>query len=179
MNFHGVDQILSGKSALVGPVVAATFGGVSRLAITAQEYSPTGLALWVLACGVAGAFFTALPKLVGIITGAKYSQRVLIDSETKSLIDRMHTDYKAMVREAQFQKNQQKRIAALERRAKHNVLNAYGALALHANQVMRDFEQMGGKPEPFTVKSYTEMVGEEDEKIERILAEHCDEEEEK
>jgi len=171
MHLYGLDDLIHNKSLLVAPVIAAVVGGTSRMLAVVGEQTPTGIALWILASGACGALFAGLAKLVSSWFSAKHNQRILIDSETATLIERLHGDYKSQIREAQFEKNRQKRIAALKTRQTHNVLNAYGALAMYTNEVVRELERAGVKPEGFRVSSYTELVGEEDEKIERILAE--------
>jgi len=173
MNLQGLDNIIHGKSIVLAPIFAAAMGGASRTLAAIGEQTPAGIALWVMACGASGAVFAGAAKLASTWFTAKHNQRALIDTETKDLIERLHNDYRAMIKEAQFQKNQQKRIAALERRAKHNVLNAYGALGMYANDLVHELERLGAKPEePCRVVPYSELVGAEDEKIEKILAEH-------
>jgi len=171
MNLHGLDNIVHGKSLIMAPIFAAVIGGASRTLAALGEQTPAGIALWLMACGASGAVFAGAAKLASAFFTARHNQRTLLDTETRQLIERLHTDYQERIMEAQFQKNQQKRIAAIERRAKHDVLNAYGALGMAACDMAKQLKDAGQEHVEFRVVPYTELVGVHDEKIERILAE--------
>lgn len=120
------------------------------------------------AFGALGAWFVNRPRMVLARKDADASESGVRESETKALIGRMTDLHVAEVKFYQQRVSEKDLIITLERKSKHKAINEWtGALAMVAvlQSLLRD---AGKTPPSFHPKTYFEIVGEEDRKIENI-----------
>jgi hypothetical protein len=111
----------------------------------------------VALCGAAGAFFGALPKIIIAMSGS----RSVLAKELRILLDRTHRLEQRIV---------------LEQAAKHILQSEHNNAAIHVMNLEALLVKAGTEPPPFVIRSYREMLGPTDKKIQALMLDGDEEE---
>ena len=139
MNAEAVASFAVGKSPFIGAIISALLGGIVDTTGLIHSGNTT---LFVALCGLAGAFFASLPKIIAARSHAKMSESEFVGKETRELVK--------MLRKQNVNYDS---ILSLQVAARHNIQGFFQAAVWRINLLEDELERAGlqvihGKYEP-------------------------------
>ena len=147
---------LAGKGSVI---VAGALGGGMTMAFGwfAQGQNTTIVIVGVLST-VLAALLANWARIITAKSTAKTSERTLLDTEMKDLIDRLHSSYELLLNDARHQESQQKKIAAIRAAVNHKMQSELQRLAWQISFLEMQLRRADVEPEPFRIMPYDELL---------------------
>lgn len=159
-------ELIVAKTSIWAVSLSGLFGFTLAQILTNQWALSAGAA--VLAGLTGGGLVAAMAKVITARAQARSSDAVTRETAAESVFRRLKFTHDAEISFYQKRLAFKDLVAVLERKGKHRALSECQRLVWHINLLQSLLRTAGGEPPPFNFMTYEQLVGDEDDQIEKL-----------